>query len=179
MDEPLLGEIRSIAINYAPKGWAFCSGQLLPINQNQALFSLLGTTYGGNGITTFGLPNLMGRVPVGAGQLAGGASYPLGQPAGSDSVSLLQSQMPSHTHTITGTMATSASGDDLSPVGGYPAGGGRAIYASGPKNTTLGPANSIMGTTTQQGGNQPHDNHQPYLATYFVIALQGVFPSRS
>ncbi|RYY14457.1 MAG: phage tail protein, partial [Cytophagaceae bacterium] len=116
MDSPYLGEIRSIAFGFAPKGWALCNGQLLAVNQNQALFSLLGTTYGGNGQTTFALPNLQGRVPVGTGQLPGGTTYTLGMMAGTESVSLQQGQLPPHTHAVTGTLQAGSGADDSSPV---------------------------------------------------------------
>ena len=179
MDEPYIGEIRSIAFGYAPKGWAFCNGQTLPISQNQALFSLLGTTYGGNGSTTFNLPNLQSRVPVGAGQGPGLQNYVLGQQAGTETVALTPDQMPAHEHSIVGTMQAGAAADETGPVGNFPAGDASNHYSAGPKNATLGPANAVKGQTAAQGGNQPHDNRQPYLATYFVIALQGIFPSRS
>lgn len=180
MDEPYIGEIRSIAFGYAPRGWAFCNGQTLAISQNQALFSLLGTTYGGNGQTTFNLPNLQSRVPVGAGQGPGLQNYALGQQAGSETVTLTPDQMPAHGHSIVGTMQAGAAADDSLAAGNYPAGGSsRNLFSAGPKNATLGPANAVKGQTDMQGGNQGHDNRQPYLATYFVIALQGIFPSRS
>jgi microcystin-dependent protein len=178
MDEPYIGEIRAIAFNYAPRGWAFCNGQLLAINQNQALFSLLGTTYGGNGQTTFALPNLQSRVAVGAGQGPGLQNYVLGQQAGNETVTLTQDQMPAHTHSVTGTMQAGAGSDESGPGGNFPGGGVSRHYSTGPKNATLGPANALKGQTATQGANQPHDNRQPYLATYFVIALQGIFPSR-
>ncbi|QNH63079.1 phage tail protein [Hymenobacter sediminicola] len=179
MDEPYIGEIRSIAFGYAPKNWAFCNGQLLPVNQYQALFSLLGTTYGGNGSTTFGLPNLQSRVAVGAGQGPGLQNYVLGQQAGNETVSLTPDQMPAHGHTITGTMQAGASADENGPIGNFPGGDASNHYSAGPKNATLGTANAVKGQTDAQGANQPHDNRQPYLATHFVIALQGIFPSRS
>ncbi|MDB5268893.1 MAG: hypothetical protein JWP58_1933 [Hymenobacter sp.] len=179
MDEPYLGEIRAIAYDYAPKGWAFCAGQTLPINSNQALFSLLGTTYGGNGVTTFNLPNLQGRVPVGIGQLPGGGSYVLGQQGGNESVTLTQAQLPAHIHPITGTMKSGSAGEETGAPGDYPAPGTVSMYAAGTKNAIMGAANGITGTTAAQGGSAPHDNRMPYLATYYVIALQGIFPSRA
>lgn len=177
MDEPYLGEIRAIAYNYAPRGWAFCNGQTLPVNQYQALFSLLGTTYGGNGTTTFNLPNLQGRVPVGTGQLPGGGSYALGQMGGAEGVTLTQAQIPAHIHQVTGTVQASTDKDDPLPAGDYPGGGGLPMYAAGPKDGTMSSA-GISGNTANAGGSQPHDNRMPWVATYYVIALQGIFPSR-
>lgn len=178
MDEPYLGEIRAIAFNYAPKGWLLCNGQTLSVQQNQALFSLLGTTYGGNGQTTFNLPNLQSRVAVGTGQGPGLQNYTLGEMAGQETVSLTQDQLPPHTHTIAGTMQAGATADESTPVGNFPAGGASNHYSTGPMNASLGPANAVKGQTAPQGSNQPHDNRQPYLATYFVIAVQGLYPSR-
>ena len=178
MDSPYLGEIRSIAFGYAPKGWALCNGQLLPVNQNQALFSLLGTTYGGNGTTTFALPNLQGRVPVGTGQGTNLSNYPLGAALGNESVTLLQTQIPQHTHPVVGTLTPGNSPQDTTPAGNYPASGGLNAFNPGPKNVAMLPANSISGMTGMTGGNQTHENRQPYLATNFVIALQGIYPSR-
>ncbi|RAK67980.1 phage tail protein [Hymenobacter edaphi] len=179
MDEPYIGEIRAISFPFAPKNWAFCNGQTLPINQNQALFSLLGTTYGGDGVTTFKLPNLQSRVAVGSGQGPGLQNYALGQMGGNETVALTLDQMPPHAHVVSGTVQAATSADESSPVGNFPGGGNLNMYSSGPKNATLGTANSVKGQTSAQGGNQPHENRQPYLATYFVIALTGVYPSRS
>lgn len=182
MNEPLIGEIRSIAFNYAPKGWAFCNGQLLPITQNQALFSVLGVAFGGNGTTNFALPNLQGRVPVGIGQGAGLSNYSMGTLGGTESVTLNQTQLPTHTHPITGTLQVATAAEDKSPVDGLPAtapaAGAQNVYNPGPKNTTMGAPGGISGTTASQGGNAPHENRQPYLATNFVIALVGIYPSR-
>ena len=177
MDEPYLGEIRSIAIPYAPRGWAFCNGQLMTVNSNQALFSLLGTTYGGDGRTTFALPDLRGRVPVGIGQLAGGSNYVLGQRGGQESVTLTQDQLGAHTHPVTGTIQAAAGNDDAAPSGDYPGGGNIAMYGTGSKGPAMGAI--TPGTTAAQGGSQPHDNRMPYLATNYVIAIQGIYPSRS
>jgi len=177
MDEPYLGEIRPISFPYAPKGWAFCNGQLMAINSNQALFALLGTTFGGNGQTTFGLPDLRSRVPVGTGQLAGGSSYTQGQMGGSESVALRLEQIPAHMHAITGTLQTAPEAEETNPVNGFPAKGGAAEYSSGPGNTNLlsGPLSGSTGTT---GAGQGHENRMPVQAINYVIALQGIFPSR-
>jgi microcystin-dependent protein len=168
MSEPFLGEIRIFGFNFAPRGWAFCNGQILSIAQNTALFSLLGTTYGGNGQTTFALPNLQSRVPVHFGQGPGLSSYALGQQAGTESVTLLVTQLPQHNHTVGASTQSDITGN---PTGNVPAGG--ASY-----DTT---ANAAMSSTMigQTGGNQPHENLQPYLALNFCIALAGIFPSRN
>jgi microcystin-dependent protein len=176
MDEPYLGEIRPIAISYAPKGWAFCTGQLLPIAQNQALFSLLGTTFGGNGQTTFGLPDLRGRIPVGTGALPGGNPYIQGQQGGQENVTLTTAQIPAHTHTVTGTLQTSDSPEADTPVNNFPAAFGRKQFTDGAANA---PMATLAGTTGSAGGSQPHSNRQPYLAINYVIALVGIYPSRS
>ncbi|GAB3829248.1 phage tail protein [Hymenobacter jeollabukensis] len=177
MDEPYIGEIRIISSSYAPKGWAFCNGQLLPINQNQALFSLLGTTFGGNGQTNFGLPDLRSRVPVGAGQVPNGTNYVQGMRAGTESVSLLTNQIPSHTHAFTGTLQTSTDPEDISPVGNFPAKGAAQQYSAGPGDTTMlsGP---LAGNTGATGNGMGHENRMPVQAINYVIALTGNFPSR-
>jgi microcystin-dependent protein len=172
MSQPFIGEIRIFGFNFAPRGWAFCNGQLLAIAQNTALFSLLGTTYGGNGQTTFALPNLQSRVPVHFGQGPGLSSYALGQEAGSESVTLIQNEIPAHVHTVSPSCST----DDPnagSPKNNFPAAAGTPIYS----NTS----NAVMGVsnTSIVGGSQPHNNIQPYLALNFCIALQGIFPSRN
>ena len=165
MSNPYLGEIRIISWTYAPKGWAFCNGQLLPINQNQALFSLLGTTYGGNGQTTFALPDLRGRAPAHMGN-----GLTEGQLVGEETHTLIMSEMPAHTHL--------ASASSAAPDQGSPSGNEWASLASGysstAPNTTLGPS-----AISNVGGSQPHANMQPYLVLNFVIALQGIFPSRN
>jgi microcystin-dependent protein len=163
---PFLGQIIPVAFNFAPKGWAFCSGQILPINQNQALFSLLGTTYGGNGQTTFQLPNLQSRVAMHAGN-----GHTLGEVGGVETVTLTANQVGAHGHTVT----QPASKDEETtnrPDGAYQTVGG--AYGSSAGNPPMG------GTLTSAvGGNQPHSNLQPYLALPFVISLVGIFPSRS
>lgn len=178
MGEPYIGELCQIAYNYAPNGWAFCNGQLLPISQNQALFALLGTTYGGDGVTTFALPDLRGRVPVSNGQLAGGSFYNLGQTGGLDSVTLDTTQLPAHSHPITGTLQTAEFGDPGSPQGNLLASDANAQFGAGPANTTMG-SFAAQGTVGNTGGNQPHENRQPVLGLNYVIALQGIFPSRN
>lgn len=176
MSEPYIGEIRMFAGNFAPKGWAFCNGQLLSIAQNTALFSILGTTYGGNGQTTFGLPNLQGRVPMHWGTGAGLTPRTLGETSGSENITLLSNQMPAHTHQFA---ASSNQGDQFSPQGNVPAvlvntsGQPENLYSAAP-NTTMA-AQSI----TLAGGSQPHDNMQPYQCVSFIIALEGIFPARS
>jgi microcystin-dependent protein len=175
VDTPWIGEIALVAFNFAPVGWAMCNGQILQISQNTALFSLLGTTYGGDGIRTFALPNLQSRVPLHFGQGTGLSPYVLGQVDGVESVNLQTAQMPAHTHSYT-PQATTASGGALSPAGALWAQSANqdTIYQKGASNTTM--AAQTIGNT---GGSQPHENRQPLLALNFVIALQGIFPSRN
>lgn len=168
MSTPYLGMIITVPYNFAPRGWAFCNGQILSIAQNTALFSLLGTTYGGNGQTTFALPDLRGRVPISSGQGPGLSSYNLGQSAGVENVTLTTDEIPVHTHGVgaTGTFATK------NPGGQVPAPGG--AYGS-PTDGTSMDANMVRPT----GGSQPHTNIQPYLTLNFCIALAGIYPSRN
>jgi microcystin-dependent protein len=168
VSDPFIGEIKIVGFNFAPRGWAFCNGQILSIAQNTALFSLLGTTYGGNGQTTFALPDLRGRVPIHPGQGPGLSNYTQGQLAGSETVTLLSTQMPAHTHTVNASTQSDITGN---PTSNFPAGG--ASYDT-TANTTMDPA--MIGNS---GGNQPHSNLQPYLAINFCIALEGIFPSRN
>jgi microcystin-dependent protein len=177
MDEPYLGELRVIAFPFAPKGWALCNGQTLPIAQNQALYSLLGTTYGGDGRVTFSLPNLQSRVPVGWGQGPGLTPYNIGQIGGVETVALQLPQLPAHSHTFTGTFPAATEAEVKGPAGQLPAPGTITEYSAGPKNATMA-ANSIQGPVGPMGGNAPHDNRQPLVAMYYVIALQGIFPPR-
>src|SRR5689334_10566877 len=172
MAEPFLSEIRIFSFNFPPKGWAFCNGQLLPINQNQALFSLLGTTYGGDGQTTFGLPDLRGRAPIHAGQGPGLTNRTPGEMGGSETVTLTQAQLPGHTHV---PLASPDPGTSTGPTDGVWAASstGDKQYASA-SDTAMNPA-----TISTTGGNQPHENRQPYLAANFIIALEGIYPSRS
>ena len=166
MSEPFLSEIKLVSFNFPPKGWALCNGQFLPINQNQALFALLGTTYGGNGQTTFALPNLRGRVPIHMGN-----GHTLGEAAGSTAVTVNIQQLPTHMHGLQGSSNSTGTAAD-------------------PTNKFLGPVNT--GYVTPQGlatlspqsvnsvgGSQPHNNMMPYLTLNFIIALQGIFPSRN
>ena len=165
MSQPFLSEIKMVTFNFPPKGWAFCNGQVLPINQNQALFSLLGTTYGGNGQTTFQLPNLQGRVPVHMG-----SGFTLGQNGGQTSHTLTISEMPAHPHTFQGT---SNNADNVG-VGGNLMATSANLYTPAANLTTLDPS-----TVGNAGGSQPHENMQPYLTINFCIALQGIFPSQN
>jgi microcystin-dependent protein len=169
MAEPFLGEIRTIGFNFAPVGWALCNGQLLPIAQNTALFTLLGTTYGGDGKRTFALPNLQGRVPVHQGTGTGLSPRALGESAGAESIKLAIAQIPKHNHSLN---ATSHKGTSAIPAGHVLARGG--AYGNAPSNTKLNEA--AVGPV---GGSEAHDNLQPFLVVNFIIALQGIFPARS
>jgi microcystin-dependent protein len=166
MSEPFLSEIKIVSFNFPPKGWALCNGQFLPINQNQALFALLGTTYGGNGQTTFALPNLRGRVPIHFG-----SEHDLGEAAGSTSVTINIQQLPAHTHAL---MASQTNGDTPASNNTVLAGTPAKIYGPPASLTTLNPA-----SVSSVGGSQPHNNMMPYLVLNFIIALQGIFPSRN
>ena len=165
MSEPFLSEIRIFSFNFAPKGWALCNGQLLPINQNQALFALLGTTFGGDGRVNFALPNLQGRIPFHVG-----AGLTLGQSGGEVSHTLNISEMPLHTHV---PAANTNAADQGSPPGNFWANGNQTAYA-GAVNTTMSPACVLA-----VGGSQPHENRPPFLTLNFGIALQGIFPSQN
>ena len=170
MSEPFLAEIRIVGFNFAPRGWAFCDGQILPINQNQSLYSLLGTTYGGDGRTTFALPDLRSRTPIHRGN-----GHTLGQKSGAETVTLTAAEIAAHTHAA---KASSSAGDNATPAGDMlaemPA--GDVIYRN-PETATMTALRS--GTVTNAGGGQAHDNMQPYLTLAFVIALRGLFPSRN
>jgi microcystin-dependent protein len=184
MSEPFLGQVEIFAFNYAPKGWTFCSGQLLSIQQNTALFSLLGTNYGGNGTNNFGLPDLRGRVSIGAGQGPGLSNYVLGQVGGEEGHTLLQGEMGMHNHSLNVNSTTGASNNTNAPSGtvlgqtiGVPAQGSTFnlyLYNSGAPGGTLDPH-----TIGFSGGSQPHPNQMPYLTMNFSIALVGIFPSRN
>ena len=172
MAEPFLSEIRIFSFNFAPKGWATCNGQFLPINQNQALFSLLGTTYGGNGQTNFALPNLQGRAPdhVGAG-------FTLGQNGGELAHTLTMSEMPQHIHTLSSNLAVGGTNTNATqgvPTGNFWANSGKATWSTAQPNAAMNPQ-----AVTNVGGSQPHNNMQPYLVLNFCIALQGIFPSQT
>jgi microcystin-dependent protein len=179
MSNPFLAEIRIFTGNFAPKGWALCDGQLLPISQNTALFSLLGTNYGGDGKSTFALPNLQGSAPLQAGQGSGLTLRNLGETGGEQTVTLLQTEMPAHNHSARGYGA--AKGDLISPAGGTWAKAtyGRQAYSLYAPSV---PANNVpmnpFGTSIA-GGSQPHNNMPPFLGLTFIIALQGVYPPRS
>jgi microcystin-dependent protein len=173
---PYLGEIRLFAGNFAPTGWALCDGSLLAISQNQALFSILGTTYGGNGTTTFGLPDLRGRVPIGMGNGQGLTARTEGEVGGLEQVTLTQSQIPAHTHSIT-LSADSTIGSTDRPKGGLPSRNAAAVPTYGTTaNTTLSASSATVGST---GGGQPVAIMPPYLSINYIIALQGVFPPRN
>jgi microcystin-dependent protein len=173
MAEPFIAEVRMMSFNFPPKGWAFCNGQLMPINQNQALFSLLGTTYGGDGRLTFGLPNLQGRVPI---HFGGQGNHLLGEAGGEQSHTLSINEMPMHIHV---SNATNTVGDSVNPS---PQAGGN-VLAADPGNAysaslqSLTPLNA--GTIANVGGSQAHPNMQPFLTINFSIALQGIFPSQN
>ncbi|HWA83495.1 MAG TPA: tail fiber protein [Fimbriimonadaceae bacterium] len=167
--DPFLGEIRPVGFTFAPQGWALCAGQILPIAQNTALFSLLGTTFGGDGVTTFALPDLRSRVAVGAGQGPGLTNYDLGQDGGVEQVSLASNQLPAHSHHV---MASSQAAVAYSPESGVPGKAARTVYGGG-SNGTLAPDSLGMA-----GQGLPHENHQPFLSVLYVIALQGIYPPR-
>jgi microcystin-dependent protein len=173
MADPFVAEIRIFPFNFAPKGWAWCDGQLLPISQNTALFSLLGTTYGGDGKSTFALPDLEGRVPMHPGQGPGLSLHDLGETGGSETVTLLESEIPSHSHALS---AAAVPADGPNPAGALTA-------APASDNIYTPPAGAPLVSMAPEalppaGGDQPHNNLQPYLTFYFCIALQGVFPPR-
>ncbi len=177
MSEPFIAEIRIFAGNFAPRSWAFCNGQLLPISQNTALFSLIGTTYGGDGRSTTALPNLKGRAPMHPGRGPGLTSRRLGQRGGVEMVSLTEAQMPNHTHTL---RAVTLPGDFSSPVNSSNNQSRSLARSSG--GFAWAPANNLIDMADQAsdstGGSQPHNNLQPFLAITFIIALQGLYPSR-
>lgn len=171
--DPFVAEIRIFPFNFAPKGWAFCDGQLLPISQNTALFSLLGTFYGGDGKSTFALPNLQGSVAMHQGQGQGLSQRSIGEQSGAEFVTLIESEMPLHTHTMT------ANSDSALLQVGAP----DRVFARSQNGNAYGPANQNVVTMAPQmispaGGSLPHNNMQPYLTLNFCIALQGVFPAR-
>ena len=171
--EGTIAVVTCFAGNFAPNGWAFCSGQILSIAQNTALFSLLGTTFGGNGQTTFALPDLRGRVPLHPGQGPGLSDYVLGQAAGSETTTLLVNNLPAHTHQL---RATSDAGSASAPADVY-------LANTGALDKEYAPAGALVamnaGTIGPAGGSMPFDNLQPYLAINFIIAMQGIFPSRN
>ena len=166
MSEPFLAEIRIVGFNFAPRGWAFCDGQILPINQNQSLYSLLGTTYGGDGRTSFALPDLRGRSPMHVGE-----GHRQGQKSGEETHTLAVNELPNHDHVL---QASGSDGNNFNPTG--------LVLAKATLPTYVPPANLVdmnPGAVTNVGGSQAHENMQPYLALNFCIALQGLFPSRN
>lgn len=165
--DPMIGEVQWVAFNFAPRGWAKCDGQLLPISSNSALFSLLGTTYGGDGRTTFGLPDLRGRAPLHEGAGPGLTPRQLGQRGGSEMETLTNAQVPNHTHAIN---FTEQQGDEAQPD---------IAYYLGPDALSSSPADMELNVLESSGGGQAHNNMQPYVTLTAVIALQGVFPSRN
>lgn len=173
MSQPFIGEIRMFGANFPPAGWAFCDGQLIPIAENDALFTLIGTTYGGDGQETFALPNLQSRVPMHAGTGPDGVTYQLGEAAGVESVTLTINQIPIHNHAFiaSNTVATSQlPGGNVAAQGA----GGAQIYTSASSPLPISP--QTLGPT---GGSQPHENLQPYLCISFIISLFGIFPSQT
>ncbi|MES2337511.1 MAG: tail fiber protein [Pseudomonadota bacterium] len=185
MSEAFIGELRIMAFNFAPKGWAQCNGQLLAINTNQALFSLLGTTYGGNGTTTFALPNLQGRVPLGVGQGDGLPAYNWGQIGGTEFHSLSTNEMPQHLHTLSANASNAAvnntsaaaAGSSLGQTGGFPGSGANypvSLYSAATTGTAL--ATGMIGGV---GSGQAHENRQPFSVVNICIAIVGIFPSRN
>jgi microcystin-dependent protein len=174
MADPFVAEIRIFGFNFAPKGWAFCDGQILPLSQNTALFSLLGTTYGGNGKSTFALPNLQGSVPVHPGQGPGLSLYDLGQTGGTETVTLTDAEMPAHTHTMRDHDLDLGELNAPSPV--------RSLAQSSNSTCYTAAANLVQmnfQALSIAGGSLPHNNMMPYLTLYYCIALQGVFPPRT
>jgi len=172
MADPFVAEIRIFPFNFAPKGWAWCDGQLMPLSQNTALFSLLGTTYGGNGKSNFALPDLQGRAPMQPGQGPGLSLHDLGETGGSETVTLLQSEIPAHSHSL---QAYNDIGENRIPGSdqSLARSAGGLLYANPGALATMAPQ-----SLTVAGGDMPHNNMMPYLTFYFNIALQGVFPPR-
>jgi microcystin-dependent protein len=171
MSNPFVGEIRLFAGNFAPEGWAFCNGAILAITENEALFALIGTTYGGNGESNFQLPDLQGRVPVHQGQLSGGSSYFIGEQGGSETVTLAVSQLPAHKHPVAGN----GSGMPL-PSGNLlgSASTGNLLYTPAPPDSAF-----AGGATVPVGGGLPHENHMPTVCVNYIISLFGIFPTQN
>ena len=170
--DPFMAEVRIFGFNFAPKGWAFCNGQLIPISQNTALFSLLGTTYGGDGKSTFALPNIQGNVVMGPGQGPGLSDYSLGEMSGSDTVTLTTQDMPSHSHGLLANNQDAADTNVVSPTASLATSGGGGLYQAASNAQLNAQALALAGQS------QPHHNMQPYLAMNFCIAMQGVYPPR-
>lgn len=173
MADPFVAEIRIFPFNFAPKGWAWCNGQLLPISQNTALFSLLGTTYGGDGKSTFALPDLRGRAPMHPGQGPGLSLHDLGETGGSETVTLLESEIPAHSHGMTAVSGFFAANTSVPAGNAFGKSSQGNAYTAAANVAQLSPA-----ALAPAGGSTPHNNMQPYLTFYFNIALQGVFPPR-
>lgn len=173
MSEPFLAEVRIVGFNFAPRGWAFCDGQILPINQNQSLYSLLGTTYGGDGRTTFALPDLRSRTPIHVGRSNGGGEHRLGQKSGEETHTLSAAEMPQHKHSVSASTDNNTSAD---PSGLSYSKARERTYATYDAAQAVAMAPGILPNV---GGGQPHNNMQPYLTLNFCIALQGLFPSRN
>lgn len=175
MGQPFIGQVIAVAFNFAPQGWVQCNGQLLPISGNDALFSLIGTTFGGDGVSTFGVPDLRGRAVVGMGTGAGLSNYVLGQLGGSPNVTLTTANMPAHTHAVMGaTNGTSAIPANNAVLGA--ASDGSSLLYDAPNNpVTLNPS----AVTTASGGAQPHDNQQPYQVVTYIMCSEGIFPPQS
>jgi microcystin-dependent protein len=172
MSQPFIGQIIMFGGNFAPSGWAFCNGQLLSIAQNDVLFTLIGTTYGGDGQNTFALPDLRGRVPINQGLLQGGGNYVIGQVSGTETVTLIATQLPMHTHLAS---CNSGNGSSANPAGNFWAATPAFLqYVNGAANTNLN-----VVAVASSGSNQLHDNVIPYLTVNYVIALVGIFPSRN
>lgn len=172
MSQPFVGEIRMFGGNFAPNGWMFCDGSVLPIAENEVLFQLIGTTYGGDGQQTFALPDLRGRVPLHSGTGPGLSSRQLAETGGSETVTLSAAQMPAHRHQLNASTTTALA--SAGPSGVLAASAATQFYGSGAPSTDM-----AAGAVTQQGGNQPHENMAPYLAVHFIISLFGIFPSQS
>ena len=171
MSSPFVGEIRMFGGNFAPAGWAFCNGQLIPISENDALFNLIGTTYGGDGQATFALPNLQSRLPMHAGSGSGLTTRTLGESGGVETVTLTTSQIPAHSHV---PQAVSGSGNQATPQNGVWAGAATSRYSSSAPNLAM---NASL--INNDGGSQPHDNMMPFLAINFILSLFGIFPSQT
>lgn len=169
MGSPFVGEIRMFAGSFAPANWAFCNGQVIPISQNETLFALIGTTYGGDGVSTFALPNLQSRVPVHMGTDRQGTVWTEGQPSGTENVTLTVAQMPQHNHTV----AANASGGNTVPTGNV-YGGGQSMFSTNTPSVAM--SNAVI---SNSGGSVPHANLMPFLAVSFIISLFGIFPSRN
>jgi microcystin-dependent protein len=171
MSEPFIGQLMLVGFSFAPVGWAFCDGSILSISQYDALFTLIGTTFGGDGQTTFALPDLRGRTPIGQGQSPGASSYTMGERGGTETVTINMQQFPAHTHAF---LATTDSGG-VNSAAGAALGSGQTIYKDSPG--LINAMNTAM-LSPSSGGSQPHENLQPYLTCNWIIAMEGIFPSQ-